>query len=717
MSIRMPLTVLLCAVSASCVQDVPAPLIPALEVRVAPLDLPGVGDVCFDITVYNAPGGSAGGGDIVWSTGTPGLGGGATSGAICSRNYGNGAGGDITYIGPCDAQGTNGSRMNSVTLWVDGIYDTSTTPALIAPDSDNGWRNPCGVDNGGCTLDVLCSENEDTLVAFNLTVMRQANQGFFDVAVNFEDIFCSAKLDTCYEGDRPIELLYGDDATRDWTAVFGFACSAGMGDVDTNMLYGPIEVTCGTTTFTLDPKVAAGNAHTESGTPTRRLNYGVYRGVEDLACGGGAAGTCNKLYWNVALDLADLAGLGPCTLSLTATANDANEGFAAGAPTASGLMWPYIDATVELTRPGTGGVVAPFCQRHPLDVGASLVKTVYRGNLVGAVTPPVMCSEYDGNLNTPRSTGGTDCDEPPDPCLGQTSVVVGDVTLDEDGDVATFACTEELQGSITLNGAITTATFPRLVELTGALVVYSGTPLTTLSLPLLETAGALSINGSALMTFEVPRLERVTGFTSQWGPSPGYVSFGETTGLATAALPSLVEVAGYLGFYSTGGMAVFAPELTTTPRLDFDNVGMAVIELPKLQSLTDPSTGLNLIGGSALTTLDLPELTTVQGSFGISSTSLSSMAVPKLVTSGPVQIAITGLTTITFPALTVIRDRLRIGQNAALTSVSFPVLSDIVGTPRSVWVTYNPLLNDCAIRNAIIAQLPLGWTGDPFCIE
>ncbi len=192
-----------------------------LELAVAPLQLDGIGQACYDIRVSNLTNGT---GQTVWSKGTPGhqvpvpasvvdkfkVG---DPDAICSGQYGNATGGDITYIGACDADGqanlkpprtgttwttetpidAEGERINSVTIWFDGLYDAAGL--YIVPTGEDGWQDPCG--SAGCTLDFICEENADNLVEFNFTVMRDAQQGFFDIAVNFEDIFCSAKFDAC----------------------------------------------------------------------------------------------------------------------------------------------------------------------------------------------------------------------------------------------------------------------------------------------------------------------------------------------------------------------------------------------------------------------------------------------------------------------------------------------------------------------------------------
>ncbi len=382
--------------AAACSDSTPTPgTADGLTIAIAPLDLPAVGKVCYDLRVKNA---IAAGGDTVWSRGTPGLNGGTPDpDAVCSDRFGNTEGGDITYIGPCDADGPGGQRWNSVTIWLDGLYDT--TPAYISPTGPDGWRDPCP---NGCTLDVLCEENEDTLVTFNLTVMREANQGFFDIIVNFEDVFCSAKLDSCDAEDQPMKLLFGGDQTRDWTAVFGFACTAGTDATDTTLLYGELVVDCGDVEFPIDPELEPGNQDVTVAGHT--LNYAIYRDDEDLACP--PAGSCKKRYWNLAFDLEDLAAVGgDCTLTFSATANDGNKGFSAGLPTAEGLAYPYIDVSAQLTDDG-----APLCLREPLNGGA-VVQTVYHGNILGLPDPEPMCHQFNSGGVGP--TGGCNAAPPP----------------------------------------------------------------------------------------------------------------------------------------------------------------------------------------------------------------------------------------------------------------------------------------------------------------
>ena len=246
---------------AACAQDEAAGP-KGLKVAVAPLDYPGIFDVCYGITVFNGDPAITGEGapDTVWS-----------QQGICSQTYGSLGGGDITYIGTCDADPSGRENyvdlvLESIETENDGFLDDQNN----SEDGDPDFENPCP-EPGSCVVHFACNENQDTLVPFNLTIMRDAEQGFFDVAVNFDDIFCSTKFDNCNTDGEIIELLYGDTngetipanagvpatpiidgAGRDQTAVFALACTAGPGvDINTEILYSQIKITCGAKSFSL----------------------------------------------------------------------------------------------------------------------------------------------------------------------------------------------------------------------------------------------------------------------------------------------------------------------------------------------------------------------------------------------------------------------------------------------------------------------------------
>ena len=103
--------------------------------------------------------------------------------AVCASQYGNAAGGDIAYVGTCDASsdadGDAGNGVqNVVTVWFDGLYNTGLSQDV------GGWQDPCP---NGCALNIDCVENRDTLAAFDFTVLRENTEGLYvGVGGNFK---------------------------------------------------------------------------------------------------------------------------------------------------------------------------------------------------------------------------------------------------------------------------------------------------------------------------------------------------------------------------------------------------------------------------------------------------------------------------------------------------------------------------------------------------
>ena len=381
--------------------DSAGPSGPGVKVSVAPLTLPGILDTCYTLEVENDLG------QTVWS-----------KQHICASQYGNGIG-DITYIGTCDAQDnapTDGTAMNTVTLTVENLYtaqvDTNDYTLGAVPDSE--WDNPCGkfADGtavspngdgyGPCQLAFDCEENADVLVEFNVTIMRDANQGFFDIAVNFEDIFCSAKVDTCYAGGQAIELLFDRDAKRAPTAVFAFACTAGPGaDVDTVLHLGSLAIDCGANgLLAIDPTVGPGNAWTFGGTPDDPdqedflFQYSVFEGTEQLDCGDD--GDCNKRYWNVALGIDPTELPAGCSITALATASDG--GFQNEANEVTGQLpgntaYPLISVDVPIQAVGE----QLACTQNGLNDGGG-VSTTYTA--IGPDHCPLELCYFEGDAGT-----------------------------------------------------------------------------------------------------------------------------------------------------------------------------------------------------------------------------------------------------------------------------------------------------------------------------
>jgi len=454
-----------------------------LQIAVAPLSLPGIGFACYDLRVQN---------DLeqtVWSRGTA-----ATfptdTTTVCSSSFGNTEGGDITYIGPCDAteaDSTDGkTALNRVTVWVDGLYDDA--------GADIGdYRNPCAWPDG-CELSFECTENEDVLVTFDLTIMRSANQGFFDIGVNFEDVFCSAKADTCYPGDpaTPIELLGhsgragATDADADGryrTGVSALACTAGPGAESTVLRMSAVEIVCaGGNTCSLAPAAALPGNNFATCSGGARVAYAVYRGVEQLACDGGPAGSCQKLYWNLSVNLEDLAaaGFSDCTLRYDATAATAT------APTFSAtnpgvLVGPSVTyPVISFASPLLTGTM-PACGAHPLDAD----EVVTTGYLQGcdespgapACTVPALCNTLanQGGVAIPTSCGAAPVNNAPVVANGLSN---GSATTDQyfELTVASNTFSDPDGDALTLTASIGGAALPAWLSFDGGTGVLQGTP-------------------------------------------------------------------------------------------------------------------------------------------------------------------------------------------------------------------------------------------------
>jgi hypothetical protein len=246
----------MCALVAACSNGAPAGPSGKLSLSVAPLSLPGIVDANYDLWVTTTAG-------TVWS-----------EPALRSTQYGDGSG-SLTYIGTCDAQ----AGSHTVHLQLNALYTVDGPDADTAPDAvaQETFVNPCP-STEPCTVTAACVENGDTPVEFNLTVMRDAQQGFFDVAVNFNDIFCSAKVD-CLPA-----FLHNGAGVRSETAIIGFACTSGTsstGTVEPTNLYVDYRVN-GTL---LDESVEGRSADG---------SYAIYRDDEELP-------GVSKGFWNAAI--------------------------------------------------------------------------------------------------------------------------------------------------------------------------------------------------------------------------------------------------------------------------------------------------------------------------------------------------------------------------------------------------------------------------------
>jgi len=290
---------------------------PGIEIAIAALDLAGVEDAIWDIRVLN------GSKATVFET------------RITASQFGDGVG-SASYVGPCDASDND----NTVEVELMGIYATpQTAPGVYGGDAPGNAlpaQNP-----GRMSQDVTCVENGDVFVQFDVSILRPANQGFIDLAVNFNNIFCSAKYD-CGAGN----LLHNGNS-RDTTHVFGFACTGALGATGNTVLYlNDPKVVC---TESADPfnvvtydfplaNYQDGNQYAEVQSGAF-FQWAVYSGNELLT-------DLNKQYLNMAFGIGDLSAYSSCEFQTIGTAD--NGSILNGTAIEAGSVYPFIEWDVEL---------------------------------------------------------------------------------------------------------------------------------------------------------------------------------------------------------------------------------------------------------------------------------------------------------------------------------------------------------------------------------
>jgi hypothetical protein len=311
-------------------------------VSVAPLDLPGVGDVLYGLRVKN------GAGETVWSK------------DVGSVDYGDGAGG-VTFVGACDA----GSNPNAVELVVKELKADDGT--LLTHPQD--FFNPTVAADGSPAPLVLsnltCVQNEDVLATFDVTLMRSADQGFFDIGVTFSDIFCSAKLDC-------LDTFLHDLGVRKETVVIAFACTTGQSAAGspispTTMYFSDVTIACkdgDNADFTQVISPLATGAGNQGVRPPGLFQWAQYFGDEALA-------GMNKCYWNLALGL-DMNRIANANCTVTAYGTATETPFP-GQTVPEGHFYPVIEWKVPVVTSGT------LCEENRVNEAGSGVRTLYTG--------------------------------------------------------------------------------------------------------------------------------------------------------------------------------------------------------------------------------------------------------------------------------------------------------------------------------------------------
>jgi len=313
-----------------------------LAVTVAPLRLDGIADATYTLTVRNDSD------EVVW-----------TRADVSSQAFGDGAG-SLSYVGPCDAS----DNPNEVEVTLQTLSDSVGT--LAATD----WVNPTPA-----AREFTCVEGADTAVTFDLTVLRRAAQGFFDIGVSFDDLFCSAKLDCVDDEGGPLELLHDADGDRAQTVVLALACTAGQNQA-TTLYLDDVAIACdGGVSYLVDPSGGPGNL---GGAAPGMFQAAVYRGSEGF-------GSVDKCYWNTAIGVG--AGFG-ANCQLTATGSAAASQLD-GRTTPDGQRWPTITWDVQLTN-GAGAIA---CDRYAVDAGTEVVTAYTPADAPHAFAHGLVCAD------------------------------------------------------------------------------------------------------------------------------------------------------------------------------------------------------------------------------------------------------------------------------------------------------------------------------------
>jgi len=268
---------------------------PSIAISVAPLDYAAPDSAAYTIEVFTRDDD------------------GVMQPVVARVNYrATGPHGALTYIAPCVA-GDGGSRLGQVRITITDFFDDAGHPltdvALPPPQ----------------TKQFLCSEQQDTLVEFEFTVIRSLNNGFADIVVDIDDIYCAAKID-CQPD------LYPDPETGSMgpALVFGLACTGGdnvaLGD---NLL---------AFSFDTDPAVACPGL---TGDP---VTYTGYQTTDNLG------------FWNTILPLTRADTGVPCDLHATGLLYDR---ASPGRPAQFQTGGATIDFHISLSGAGTCDAASP----------------------------------------------------------------------------------------------------------------------------------------------------------------------------------------------------------------------------------------------------------------------------------------------------------------------------------------------------------------------
>ncbi|KAF2013756.1 hypothetical protein BU24DRAFT_424763 [Aaosphaeria arxii CBS 175.79] len=297
------------------------------------------------------------------------------------------------------------------------------------------------------------------------------------------------------------------------------------------------------------------------------------------------------------------------------------------------------------------------------------------------------------------------------------------VTVQNAGDVAAFTTCRTFSGSIAVATGATDFQLSGVRELNGNLVVLNNTQISGISADSLET-----IKG----TFRLDNLESLTSLNFPKLTQVEEIEWTSLSRLDTIGFDSEVTEADSVKIENTFLSSLKGINLATVKTLKLannkqinditmENLGNVSEILDFSDNNVDVNVSLpNLLWASNMTfrnvsSLDLPSLETLNGSFNLVNNAFLSFKAPNLTTIGGALsfVSNTELTNLTLPELTEVKENLEIANNTKLHKIDgIPKLKTIRGA-----LDFNGNMSEVALPaiNHIFGAFNLQSTGDIDC--